>query len=1079
MSAAGPLPPPYPSSNKQPNCHSSEERPSSSNADTGNGERVFAHIQDLQAQALTDFSRQQSLKQLHERADQALNQAKSYIDFRRPDLAFVEYLRAYEIAVEVLPRHKDYIHFIHDQHGEQKLAILQRRISSMDEKFETIKRMIINNNTRSGVKPVSQRASSGHSRAGSDGVHKDKPSVAPKPEILHSRTINKASTTSKMEAAPVDALAERFARIRGSSQADPRRSSSRASTSSVNSLPLSMPSEGDFGGASGRPSMELNFPPSKPQGPRSRPDAMPGPPRPSKLSLDPQIGSALPKPPSPTYSPARNMQTTGNIVAPRHSARSLAGINSRKSSLTPASPASYVTQNGTTDHFPSTSNNTTSGAGLRRKSVHMPKETHINAERLYDYLERYNILLIDFRPREDFDQGHLHRRNVICIDPLIMRQGISAEEVLDKLVLSPEDEQQLFYRRDQFDLVVYYDTQTQTESYPMRPANENETRLKYLHEALYEFNQDKPLQRPPIFLQGGIDAWVDLVGNQALATSDTQARIKTGRPIQRRLLSRDGQLKLPKRRLRDYNPFDPEEVQKWRDRAMSESVPEATGLVTQVEEDEESAADNETDGMPSYPTIEEFNARFPEAGSLGIQSPNNASVRQPPERPAKVPMYPNTPAPSVYPQPPTRPAPAAPRMSYTGVSDRAVSQTPQRSSSQLAPYIPPKFMSANLRLPRTGIYNFGNTCYMNATLQALSATFPLSVLFLSDQYKKMVQKDNWKGSRGLLPEIYNNVVRSLWKDDVTFIKPTTFRTFCGRLNSMFNDPSQQQDAQEFFSFLVDTLHEDFNENWARTPLRMLTEEEEAKRERQPRVIVAKTEWARWTHRENSFVTSLFYGQQSSRLRCQKCGSTSTTYEPWAILPVEIPDGEQTTTLQSCLRSHMQDELLDESNQWECPRCKVHRSATKKFTITRMPPFMVLQLKRFITNPRTGDQRKKTIRVRFPLDHLDMEEFVLPQPSSREAQDIATMYGPDALKTDQALTPPYVYDAYAVVRHHGNSTRSGHYTCAVKDRVRGCWRYFNDQSATDFQAENLPSGRELDNDQAYMIFYQRRQPGEQR
>lgn len=992
-------------------------------------------------------------------------------------------MRAYEIAVEVVPRHRDYIHFMHDQHGEKKLQLLQRRIKSMDEQFESIKNIIVNNNSRSGVLPRNQKQQpGGHARGASNGSAatsggpKVKPSVSPKPDKLHARTLSHSNGVVNGTAAPrpSEALSDRFAKLRGIGQpSDGSRPDSWGSDRSSHRASLSIPSAEQYGGISD--SM------SKPQGPRGMPQSDTGPPRPMKLPLDTQIAAAMPKAPSPTYSPARNMQTTGNIAPPRHSARSLAGSQSRKSSLVPSSSASQSAPNGSVDYFPSVQNNgrpPTPQQVPRRKSVHMSKETQISADRLYDYLNIYNVLLIDFRSRDAFDNGHIFSRNIICIDPLIMHQGISAAELADKLILSPEEEQEVFFHRDQFDLVVYYDEQTQSESYLSQPRSEAEAKLRYLHEALYDFNQDKPLQRSPILLVGGISAWVDLIGNQALMISNTQARVKQGRPLQRRAPPSDGRIRVPKRRLREYNPLDPEEERKWRERAKSESVPEAPPVVPSVTEEDEfdGEADNQ-DALPKYPTIEEFNERFPEAGTLGTQPTGRASSR-PPEPPAKIPQYPTSPSPSVYPPVPMRPAPAAPRMSYTGVSDRVVSQsTPmQRSSSQLMPYIPTKYLASNLRIPRTGLVNFGNTCYMNATLQALSGTTPLSVLFLDDQFKALVQKDNWKGSRGLLPDIYSNTVRSLWKGDVACIKPTTLFNFVGRLNSMFRDPGQQQDAQEFFSMIVDVLHEDFNSRWARTPLRALTEAEEAKRERMPPTIVARTEWGRYTHRENSFLTSLFYGQTASRLRCPKCGITSTQYDALALLQVEIPEVRE-ARLQDCFRQHFKDELLDEDNQWTCPKCKAPRRAWKKLTMTRAPPYLVVGLKRFKTHPRTGDQRKIHTAVRFPLNGLDMEEFMLPQPSPAEAQQIATHYGSEALKSDVSLTPPYIYDAYAVVRHMGESTRSGHYTAAVKDKARGCWRYFNDTQVSDFQPESLSQGDALDNAKAYLVFYQRRSPNE--
>ncbi|CAK1354346.1 unnamed protein product [Cercospora beticola] len=1067
MSAAPPLPPAPPSRHVESSGHHSGmgtgNGPSNGQLNTsaqaagggssgnGGGERVYSHITDLQAEALASLSSNgQSITQLLASAEKSFNDAKFKIDYRRPDMAFVDYLRASEIAVEVVPRHRDYIHFIHDQHGQQKLQVLQRRITGLADQFASIKQIIVNNNSRYGTVPRSQRQNAGEVLGVENGSpkpsgHKAKPSVSPKPDNLQGRPISAIGGRTPQPMG--QDLDDRFAKLRISGSNTP------GSRASLSSLPAaSMPSASDYGGASGALPSRV-----KPQGPRS-------------MLLDTELAVAMPKAPSPTYSPARNMQTTGDIAPPRHSVRSLAP--SRKSTLT-SNPYAVNSVAPAETHEPAAarSNGAPPVPLPRRKSVHMPKETRITAEKLYDYLERFNIMLIDCRSRMDFDQGHIYSRNVICVEPVGLQQGMSAEQLAEKLILSPDDEQDIFHNRDQYDLVVYYDNDTKSETFLSRPHNEAEQHLKCLHEALYDFNQEKKLQRPPIILVGGIEAWIDLVGNAALVSTATQTRAKPGRPLQRRLAIRDGQQRLPKQRLRDYNPLDAEEEQKWRDRAQSESVPEASSFAQHEANEGES---DDTDEILRFPNIDEFNARFPDAGTLAAQPPARAAST-PVSSGFDVPKYPPTPEHSVYPHPPppARPPPAAPRVSYTGVSDRAVSQsTPiPRTSSQLLPYVPQRYLAQNLRLPKTGIQNFGNTCYMNATLQALSATTPLTIMMLDDQYKRLVQKDNWKGSRGLLPEIYANTVRSLWARDVDYIKPTTLLTFCGRLNSTFKDPNQQQDAQEFFSFIVDCLHEDFNAVWSKNPLRVLTDQEEAKRERMPALVVAKTEWGRYVHRENSFLTSLFYGQHSSRLRCSHCNFTSTTYEAWALLQVEIPDARD-AQLQDCLRAHFRDELLDKENQWSCPKCKTPRRAAKKLTMTRAPPFLVVALKRFKSNAR-GDQRKLRTAVRFPLTGLDMEEFILPQPSPQEAQEIARNYGQDALKVEDSLTPPYVYDAYAVVRHLGDSTRSGHYTALVRDKARSCWRHFNDTRYQDFQPENMRPDQALDNEQAYLLFYQRR------
>ncbi|USW48206.1 Putative Rhodanese-like domain, ubiquitin specific protease, Rhodanese-like domain superfamily [Septoria linicola] len=1007
----------------------------------GSGERQYAHIHDLKADAIAGLrNTNASITQLFARAEQSLKDAKFNLDFRRPDVAFVHYMRASEIAVEVIPHHRDYIHFIHDQHGHQRLQILQRSITVLVDQYASIKQIIINNNSRSGVVPRAQSPVH-HARGSSASAvvasvsSRAKPPVSPKPANLQDRPVSLSSPTTG--GTNGESLSDRFAKLRTSGARTPV-SYTNGNEDNADIKHATM---------------------AKPQGPRSMP-------------LDTALAAAMPKAPSPTYSPARNMQTTGDIALPRHSVRSLA--QSRKSSLIPNSiaPAASGDLDAETHHHTQPP-----GPGTpRRGSTQLSGETRITAEKLHDCLERFDVMVIDCRSRAEYDQGHIYSRNVICVEPIGLRQGLSAEQLAGQLVLSPQEEQEVFENRHRYDLVVYYDTNTSSETYLTNPQSEAEARLKYLHEALHDFNTGIQLRRQPIILVGGLDAWIELMGVPALVATSTQARAKQGRPIQRRP-NRGGQIKLPKR-LREYNPLGPEEEKKWRDRAQSESMPAASAF---AEHEAYAEAGDDVDEMQKFPNIEEFNARFPDAGTvIPPIRPTSAMVSAPPSR---IPMYPMAPGHSVYPPappaPPARPAPAAPRMSYTGVSDRAVSQsTPiPRTSSQLLPYVPPRFLAQNLRLPRTGILNFGATCYMNATLQALSATTPLTMLMLDDQYKKMVCKDNWKGSNGLLPEIYANTIRSLWQGGVDYIKPSTLRTFCGRLKSTFKDPHQQQDAQEFFSFMVDTLHEDFNAVWNKTPLRLLNEQEEAKRERMPPLVVAKTEWGRYTHRENSFLTSLFYGQHSSRLRCTTCHFTSTTHDAWALLQVEIPDSPE-AQLRDCLRAHFKDELLDDDNQWSCPRCKAPRRATKKLTMTRAPPFLVIALKRFKQNAR-GDQHKLHTSVRFPLTGLDIEEFVLPQPSAHEAQQIAQSYGNEFSVADESLSPPYKYDAYAVVRHLGENTRSGHYTAAVRDRTRECWRYFNDTKNEDFQPERLSPSKALDNDQAYLVFYQRRPISEQR
>lgn len=1065
----------------------------------------------------------------------AANQAEFFLDYKRPDLAFVEHVVAQELALIVIPTHKDFPTLQNDtgrlrQQWRKLLGVLQ----SHTQRFEDIKQIIINDNIRCGTQPagmarpktpVSQRPPSPLASVGGqisisgrplsmpdnfsgenerleashivaradqlngrltsmsvESLSRRSPVVKPKPQNLHGRVIEHEGFAHG-DPGPIcgNSLSERFQRLRMSGHAHPgldqtqdRKESDISGLGPLGLRPTQVPSNR----APSTPYSSLNteqngkLPPDRPSGPRELPASANGPPHPPKLPLDISVADALPKPPEPIYSPARNMDTAGNIDPPRTSARSMVGSGCRSNNMSHTSLASQHTQPNNDDGLHTSKPQTwPTTAQPGRKSVHLPQETMISALRLLDYLRMYNVLLIDVRSRSEFDEGHIFERSIMCIEPAALRKGMSADQLVESLVLSPDKEQEMFDQRDNYDLAVYYDQSTSSDAYLDRhPRDQHEEALSYLHDALYEFN-DKPLQRPPILLKGGIEAWIDLVGERALQTSDTVSATKAAlkrsqaarRPIAR-VPSDKPMLYLQKRR-RDYNPLDPDEERKWLDKARKESI-----TVAEHPTDGQDEAIQVEEATPIIRDYEDFYKRFPDASAIEQQSMVAPPQRPPPNRPLPpMPDYPAPPTPSAL----SRPPPALSRPSYSGVRDTSDStRTPLTRSSTLPHYVSPKYLPQNVRLPRTGLINFGVTCYMNATIQCLSATTPLSMFFLDSAFRNLVQHKNWKGSKGIMPEYFSNLIHSLWKNDVAAIRPSSFRTFCARLNREWG-LDRQQDAKEFLDFLLDCLHEDLNSNWTRTPLRALTAAQEQAREAMPPTLVARKEWDRYLHRESSFLTSLFAGQHASRLRCTSCNHTSTTHEAFYSISVEIPRAG-TGSLTDCLRHYCAEERLSGDEVWKCPRCRKEREATKRIVITRAPQFLVVHFKRFATVPGQSAKKLRT-PVDFPLKGLDLAPYMLPPPTTQEVSTIASQYGQEAIEgvtSDEAMTPPFRYDAYAVMRHLGTTMTSGHYVALVKDAARGTWRCFNDTRVDDFYPEKLRESEALQNEQAYIVFYQR-------
>nr|XP_030859280.2 ubiquitin carboxyl-terminal hydrolase 6 [Gorilla gorilla gorilla] len=81
-------------------------------------------------------------------------------------------------------------------------------------------------------------------------------------------------------------------------------------------------------------------------------------------------------------------------------------------------------------------------------------------------------------------------------------------------------------------------------------------------------------------------------------------------------------------------------------------------------------------------------------------------------------------------------------------------------------------------------------------------------------------------------------------------------------------------------------------------------------------------------------------------------------------------------LDSCLRAFTTEEELGESEMYYCSKCKTHCLATKKLDLWRLPPFLIIHLKRF---QFVNDQWIKSQKiVKFPRESFDPSAFLVPR-----------------------------------------------------------------------------------------------------
>lgn len=364
---------------------------------------------------------------------------------------------------------------------------------------------------------------------------------------------------------------------------------------------------------------------------------------------------------------------------------------------------------------------------------------------------------------------------------------------------------------------------------------------------------------------------------------------------------------------------------------------------------------------------------------------------------------------------------------------------------------------SDMQIVTVGLKNLGNTCYMNATIQCLSATVPFARFFTEGRWKKAVNAINPMGTKGRLASAFAHILYEMSHSELPHLIPASFRQSICTHAPQFSG-SDQHDSQEFLTFLLDGLHEDLN-RVLHKPSNGTTPEREAQLERLPQAIASAQEWEIYRMRNDSLIVDFFQGQFKNRLVCLTCHKTSTTYNSFMYLSLPVPSvkGPSKTSLQLCLDAFVKEEVLSGTEAWHCPYCKTLRNATKQLSLSRLPPILLIHLKRF-SHKGVFTDKIETV-VDFPLKGLDLTNYMPPAlpPGMRNS---ANGIGGD---DPRVQTPPYKYDLYGVTNHYGNLS-NGHYTAFIASR--GGWVYCDDSRVTPTEAKDIV-GRP-----AYVLYYKR-------
>ena len=275
------------------------------------------------------------------------------------------------------------------------------------------------------------------------------------------------------------------------------------------------------------------------------------------------------------------------------------------------------------------------------------------------------------------------------------------------------------------------------------------------------------------------------------------------------------------------------------------------------------------------------------------------------------------------------------------VSDRSKGYSLRRKSYRRSSFIKQLELESQTRGPKdrtddedeevmaTGLRNIGNSCYVNATLQALANTTPFTESLMRRRERR--DADKGEGKKEELLEEVTSIIEKLKKGEAEYVTPTQVIETAKKLSAGNFGSGTQEDAHEFLMFLLEEIHEENKEGVS------ITEE-------------------------------IFTGEKENILECTSCkrerdGFPNPVKFKCRFIDIPTNQGEE-ITLEECIR-HTNEEEKIEAN---CPYCKGKEAWRRNKTITKYPLCQIIQLKRF---EKDGKKNKRIVQLPVELENMSL------------------------------------------------------------------------------------------------------------